>query len=308
MFRDPGIKTGFRKINQPWSYYIRSIFTIHNETINIWTHMLAIFWHIYLIYDYSESSNYYCDDQYVPILIYGLSCVLSSTASTAAHIFHSKSLYIHQVLFLLDIAAICFFTFANGLLTVTYWSDEKTFNKLHTVFIVTNWILAFLDLSIMCVLRFYLVETSKQFLRKFLSIATIGCHIIFVSLPVIPNYIRYFNGDKSYASFVSQYNFLLLLILLIGVMYTSHVPEVFFPGVFDIVGTSHQVFHVLVTITQTLQIQFVHSELASGRGAYASPSNGAQLIVSSLVLLLIFLCGILFVTGQWKANNETKSG
>ena len=41
VFREPHVEAGFRLLGQPWSYYIFSIFQLHNESLNIWTHLLA---------------------------------------------------------------------------------------------------------------------------------------------------------------------------------------------------------------------------------------------------------------------------
>jgi len=41
VFHEPHVESGFRLLGQPWSYYIFSIFQLHNESLNIWTHILA---------------------------------------------------------------------------------------------------------------------------------------------------------------------------------------------------------------------------------------------------------------------------
>ncbi len=41
VFHEPHVEAGFRVLGQPWSYYICSVFQLHNESVNIWSHMLA---------------------------------------------------------------------------------------------------------------------------------------------------------------------------------------------------------------------------------------------------------------------------
>jgi len=41
VFHEPHIESGFRLLGQPWLYYVFSIFQLHNESLNIWTHVLA---------------------------------------------------------------------------------------------------------------------------------------------------------------------------------------------------------------------------------------------------------------------------
>ncbi|KAK1880426.1 Membrane progestin receptor alpha [Dissostichus eleginoides] len=39
-FRERYVSTGYRPLNQNWRYYFLSLFQRHNETINVWTHLL----------------------------------------------------------------------------------------------------------------------------------------------------------------------------------------------------------------------------------------------------------------------------
>ena len=38
---NPHLKSGYRKTNYPFTYYLFSFFNLHNETLNIWTHFLG---------------------------------------------------------------------------------------------------------------------------------------------------------------------------------------------------------------------------------------------------------------------------
>jgi predicted membrane channel-forming protein YqfA (hemolysin III family) len=41
VFHEPHVEKGFRVLGQPWSYYIYSVFQLHNESVNIWSHIVA---------------------------------------------------------------------------------------------------------------------------------------------------------------------------------------------------------------------------------------------------------------------------
>ena len=41
LFCEPYIYTGFRPVNKPYLYYIKSLFKKHNETVNAWSHYLG---------------------------------------------------------------------------------------------------------------------------------------------------------------------------------------------------------------------------------------------------------------------------
>ena len=50
LFCEPYIHTGFRRINEPYSYYLKSLFYKHNETVNVWSHYLGAAYILTLIY------------------------------------------------------------------------------------------------------------------------------------------------------------------------------------------------------------------------------------------------------------------
>lgn len=55
LFCEPFIHKGFRPINQPYSYYAKSLFTKHNETINAWSHYLGAVYTTYCAFHYDFS-------------------------------------------------------------------------------------------------------------------------------------------------------------------------------------------------------------------------------------------------------------
>lgn len=41
LFRERFILSGYRPVGLPWRCYILSLFQVHNETLNTWSHLLA---------------------------------------------------------------------------------------------------------------------------------------------------------------------------------------------------------------------------------------------------------------------------
>lgn len=41
LFRERYILSGYRLAGQPWRRYVLSLFQRHNETLNVWSHLLA---------------------------------------------------------------------------------------------------------------------------------------------------------------------------------------------------------------------------------------------------------------------------
>ena len=58
LFCEPYIHKGFRPVNMPYSYYVKSLFTKHNETINAWSHYLGAMYTAYCAWHYDFSDLY----------------------------------------------------------------------------------------------------------------------------------------------------------------------------------------------------------------------------------------------------------
>lgn len=41
LFRERFIRAGYRPVGLSWRCYVLSLFQIHNETLNVWSHLLA---------------------------------------------------------------------------------------------------------------------------------------------------------------------------------------------------------------------------------------------------------------------------
>lgn len=41
LFREQFIRSGYRPVGLSWRCYVLSLFQIHNETLNVWSHLLA---------------------------------------------------------------------------------------------------------------------------------------------------------------------------------------------------------------------------------------------------------------------------
>jgi hypothetical protein len=49
LFREPFMLTGYREPYKSWTYYVASLFHVHNEGFNVWTHLVAFFLFLYKV-------------------------------------------------------------------------------------------------------------------------------------------------------------------------------------------------------------------------------------------------------------------
>ncbi|XP_052076623.1 membrane progestin receptor alpha-like [Mytilus californianus] len=306
IMQEPGIIIGYRQINQPWSYYARSMFQIHNETLNIWSHLIAIFVHLSLIYQYAEKCNFYREHQSWTLLIFSVCCIYSTTISVIAHIFHSKNIDAHYSLFLFDYAGVYMYGYASGLIAIYYFSDEYTYGMIVNVYLVAHWIFSFGGFVLLCIMKTNFGHKDQQRTRKGLLCLFFSLHAILLSATVARKYWLLLNGNHQYLASITNYNWIYLSFILVGVSYGCHLPEVFLPGMFDIIGQSHQIFHIFATLTQILQIRAVHFEISEGNASYGHLSLSSLFILSTISLGIITVICVFIIRIYFPVPNTKK--
>ena len=82
----------YRKTNENAKFYLKSMFKCHNETINIWTHLLGSIGFIFLLLftNISGLVSYPLEDS-IAINVYLLSVIACFSFSTIMHTFYPMS-------------------------------------------------------------------------------------------------------------------------------------------------------------------------------------------------------------------------
>ncbi|MEE6477075.1 hypothetical protein FKM82_011344 [Ascaphus truei] len=91
LFREPYIQTGYRPTDQDWRYYFLSLFQKHNESINVWTHLLVALVVLLRFRSFAEAESLSWESISWPLYIYVLASITYLTCSLLAHLLQSKS-------------------------------------------------------------------------------------------------------------------------------------------------------------------------------------------------------------------------
>ena len=84
-----------------------------------------------------------------------------------------------------------------------------------------------------------------------------------------------------------------------GFFFGSDIPQRFFPGVFDFVGHSHQIFHVCIMMTSLTQLDAVYKDIMSGKDELFATEAPTFLGTYGAVLIGLFInLGLVFVFQQ----------
>ena len=178
-----------------------------------------------------------------PFFVYMITLSIFPVASACSHAFNVLSIKARHICFFIDYYAICLFVVGSSIAYVCYalpctFIAQKDFQA---IFVYGSLLISFVSLNIACQTRF--VPCGK--IRKILRFSAFALPYIYLNIPVI---YRILLLDKNDSPFEIQaklhYSRHFIWAVISGLLYTSHAPECLFPGRFDIVGHSHQLFHL----------------------------------------------------------------
>lgn len=236
-----------------------------NETLNFWTHFLPAlyFWYqfAYFMPFISEGS---LPVSVWPFCAYMITLSVFPIASACSHAFNAMSNSARHVCFFVDYYAISLFIVGSSLAYVSYALPCRVLvnREFQTCFICGSVLVAFISLSISCHTRFVMGGVARKALR-FLAFAL---PYLYVSVPVT---YRLLHSDANEGFLETQarvhYTRQFVLAVLSGFFYTTHMPESIFPGRFDVLGHSHQLFHLCSALGVREQFLGLWNDMMSAR-------------------------------------------
>ena len=249
------VYTGYRLHYSQWETF-KSICQIHNETINIWTHLWLFCYVIVLFYrlnDYSKIHFYNIfEDKYHFILFTTYtSALIGSFCSTWTHTFYMTDFKYIKYPWLVDFGGITFAIYFSGVGSTIYVFDGnvKYFYLFFTTYQYYRNVTRGITRHISITKKTDESRTNlTEFMETFCMSALYGW--------VIPWYYGYLTGNSVESEIFYQLFDTILYLLLGGLFLYSNFPQQKFPGYFDIIGHSHQIWHIFVNIAI---INFCHS-------------------------------------------------
>ena len=229
--RDPGILTGYRPDESSWADCWRSLFSLNNETVNIWSHFIPtiyFFWrafHLAKGWGYLSASPEEDSDPYAqPFLIYMVSVCLWPLLSTVAHAFYCLSLRARDICFFMDYAGLSFYSFGSGMLYRAYnYSNEWMAQGWTTsIFLTGCVILSLTSTYLTCVSRCFVKDIVIQ---RLMRLTAFTLPYIWDTAPLL---VRLFQSPYGPAEHLHVLQ--LLFAILASAFYSSHIPERFLPG------------------------------------------------------------------------------
>jgi len=234
---NPYIRTGYRA-SQSWSQCLLSVLTLHNETLNIWTHLLGfLFFVTILLWDWFALPSKVTWQDFAVILTIITCYQLCMIMSVVFHTFTSHSQEASEFCLMMDLAGI------GASITASYISG------IYYAFWCSPSLCTFYLTTVGCFIIFgalarnQLNKDENLLLRLvyFVSFVVWGC------VPTL--HWAYMNGGISNDEvriFLPRIVFMYLMCGFAFLFYIAKFPEVFLPGKFDIFGSSHQWWHAII--------------------------------------------------------------
>lgn len=247
---------GHRRPTYSYITCTRSIFQLHNETVNIWTHLLGGFYFAHLCLCIFGSTNLAYADKWV-IGLFLFSATTCHIMSTLYHIFNCHSEQISHVFSRLDYC---------GILALITFSFVPWIH--YGFYLYPTLKLTYLVLTISFSVSAINLLLQDRFSDKAYRKLRVSVFILFGISGIVPAiHWLIINSDIFFIESALRLSFYKLIAMgilyLIGTMlYAFRLPERFFPGKCDIWWHSHQLFHVFVS-TATLVHFYGINELAN---------------------------------------------
>ncbi len=296
-FRERYIHSGYRPLHQNWRYYFLSLLQRHNETINVWTHLIGTLVVLAKTARFTETVDFMKDSHSWPLLILLLSSASYLTFSTVAHLFAAKSELCHYSFFYLDYVGVALYQYGSAVVHYYYAIEESWHTLVRGRFMPIASFLCCLSCFGCCYGK-YRNYSLPSWVRKVCQVVPSAVAYGWDTSPVFHRFIVWFlswtRGDFRSSPALLFHFGQVAFFLSSAFFFTQPIPERWFPGHCDFLGQGHQVFHVLMVLCTVCQIQASYLDYLNRRDLYVKLHvDGEALFFVALFILTLITCTLI---------------
>ena len=231
------IRSGYRKPSYSSYRSVGDIVKLHNETVNIWSHLsAAVLFFIYLIQFLVECDNLSTD--VMVVLIFFLGVITCFALSSIYHLFSNHSKKVMDWTQKLDHLGVVIFIWGSAISFTHFglYCDRQL--RARYISVIT---------SVALISAIYVFQPKFRRRQARLSRTLTYFALGFVACLPALHLLDIVEGQALYQrTLLASYRNLVVLNSLGGLFYSTRIPERFYQKIFDIYGSSHQVMHVMV--------------------------------------------------------------
>ena len=230
----------------------KSMFRMHTETWNIWTHFIGFIFFVALclgIYVYGDYITFFFEDiqihqlpltEQVMLLCFFFGAMICLSCSTMFHLFSNHSQGVYRIFSRLDYSGIALLITGSSIPAYYYGFYCQVVAKYIHMVIVSA-------LCIGCVVLSLWNKFSTPQYRplRFATFVLFGLYGVVPSVHVVLQE-GFSNSDVN--SMLLGLGIMAVVYIFGALLYVFRIPERFFPGKFNTWASSHQLFHICVLL------------------------------------------------------------
>ena len=285
LFHEPHIDEYYRLPNQSWSFYLKSILKFHNETLNVWTHIIAVCMTLAQLFVFSCTVDFIHDSYTWPMLAGFLSAITMYICSATAHCLQSRSEYVHYVAYMFDFAGIGLYCFGTTNVHLFYCSDEFFYVAAQKVYIPLAGFIA-ICVCCCCTVAKLIYTRPYPFTRKLWNITPVAFAYILLISPIIIRIYECFIDSNQCSSSIPYHIQQVIWFLISASFFASECPHNCFSGINGILFHGHTLFHITILICTLFQMEAVFIDFIE---YHATIRSRPQPTIASAFLPLAFV-------------------
>ncbi|XP_061602687.1 membrane progestin receptor beta [Cololabis saira] len=289
LFREPYILSGYRPVRQDWRCYLLSLFQRHNESLNVWTHLLAGPVLLLRWWANAGTLGYTLDAASLPLALFLLSALTYLGLSVAAHLFQSHSERAHYFFFFLDYVGVAVYQYGCSLGHYFYTSEPAWRESVGFLFLPGAALFGWLSCAGCCLAKLRYRRPYPLQRKVCQLIPTSLAYLLDIS-PVAHRLLACPWGREAAPHFHALQ---VACFLLAAFFFSCPVPERFFPGRCDFLGQGHQVFHLFLSLCTVFQLEALFRDYARRRHVVLELFGEGQLWWACASFPALVLCFLL---------------
>ncbi|XP_058468567.1 membrane progestin receptor beta [Solea solea] len=305
LFREPYILSGYRPVQQDWHCYLLSLFQRHNETLNVWTHLLVGPVLLLRWWANKGTLGYTLDAVSLPLTLFLVSSFTYLSLSVTAHLLQSHSERAHYFFFFLDYVGVASYQYGCSLVHYFYTSEASWRDSyIGLLFIPGTAFLAWLSCAGCCYAKFrYRRPYPPQ--RKICQLIPTALAYVLAISPVVH---RLFTVSWTQEPSQPFHALQIASFLLSALFFSCPIPERFFTGRCDFVGQGHQIFHVFLSLCTVFQLEAFFRDYARRRDTLVEVFGEGQLWWACALFPGLFVCCIVTALVTMRHMNKKLQG
>ncbi|XP_037541191.1 membrane progestin receptor beta [Nematolebias whitei] len=296
LFQEPYILSGYRPIRQDWRCYLLSLFQRHNESLNVWTHLLAAPVLLLRWWANAGAVGYTLDAASLPLSLFMVSALTYLSLSVAAHLLQSHSERAHYFFFFMDYVGVAVYQYGCSLSHYFYTSEPAWRDSVGLVFLPGAAFFGWLSCAGCCFAKSR-YERPYPLQRKICQLIPTSLAYVLDISPVVHHLlISSWAQEAFHALQIASF-------LFAAFFFSCPIPECFFPGRCDIVGQGHQVFHLFLSLCTLFQLEALFQDYARRRDTVVEVFGERQLWWACMSFPALFVCCVLTALVTMRLTN-----